>query len=420
MDRSLVLLGGAVCVAALTASCGDENESNGATSASATSTGAGGATSSSASTGGSGGQGGSGGEGPTPCLPAAAFEAYFALADDGLCAVAIYDAPVTLGYDADANYYLRVPTWGGHGGPLTLDPGAGGAVDVVRWAAPSGPSGTLTASPTTIAAGLADGVYLGAQALDLPFFGWTAISWTGAFPDTLGEVVTLTASAKAAAFAVHGFYAGASLTAPGGQGRLVYSGLSPVGDAALGASGLYAADSCGDAANGSFLPDGSGTCGAPALVAAWGDASGPVAADGAGNVFAVLTSFDGTQEARGFASSTITRGAGPTEGVPVFTLPGFGSGLAALAPTPDAPGLLFFQPNDAAEPYAALDVVATRFTSDGTTLAADGEPKPALTLATPNTALSMFVDPSGKLWVGVPTGAHEAVFVVLDRAPGGG
>lgn len=398
------------------AACSDEGELEGATDGATSATGSGGASSASTTTSGVGGAGGGGGGG---CLPASVHEAYFSLAETSLCAVATYDAPVTLGYDADAGYYLRLAMWGNHGGPVTVDPGAAGAFDLVRWSAPAGASGTLTAAHTTVDAGIPEGVFLGPQALDLPFFGWTALGWTGAFPNTEGELLVAANGAKTASFAVNGFYAAAAVPGPAGQGRLVYSGLSVLGDTALGANGLYAADSCGDAASGSLLPGGAADCGAPTLVAAWGDASGPVAVDHAGAVFAVLTSFDGTQEARGFAANTIARGAPPTEGTELFTLPGFGSTLAALAPTTDGPGLLLFQPNAASDPFDALDVVAQRFTSDGDTLSAEGTPTPALVLTTPNTALDLFTDADGRLWVGVTKAPGETLFVVLDRVPPG-
>lgn len=398
------------------AACSDEGELEGPQTAATSTSGSGGASSTSTSTSGVGGAGGGGG---TSCLPSSVHEAYFSLAETSLCAVATYDAPVTLGYDADAGYYLRLAMWGNHGGPVTVDPGSAGAFDLVRWSLPADTSGTLTAAHTTVDAGIPDGVYLGPQAIDLPFFGWTALGWTGAFPNTEGELLVAANGAKAGSFPLNGFYSAGAVAGPAGHGRLVYSGLSVLGDTALGANGLYAADSCGDAASGSLLPDGSADCGAPTLVAAWGDASGPVAVDSAGAVFAVLTSFDGTQEARGFAANAITRGAPPTDGTTLFTLPGFGSALAALAPTAEEPGLLLFQPNAAADPFDALDVVAQRFTSDGDTLTAEGTPTPALVLSAPNTPLDLFTDASGRLWVGVTTAPKSTTFIVLDRVPPG-
>ena len=54
----------------------------------------------------------------------------------------------------------------------------GTGVTLERWTAPTGTTGTMTVQTTPVAAALPAGNFLGAQALDLPFFGWTAISWT--------------------------------------------------------------------------------------------------------------------------------------------------------------------------------------------------------------------------------------------------
>jgi hypothetical protein len=200
----------------------------------------------------------------------------------------------------------------------------------------------------------------------------------------------------------------------GATGRIVYSGASALDDAQAAVNGLYAADSCGSpGADPRLEPKADKSCGAPLLVSSWGDASGPVAADGAGDVFAVMTSFSGDQEARAFAASTIARGAPATKGDTLFTLPGFGSALAALSPDANGEGLVAFQPNDP-QSYAALDVVAQRYTSKGGAITPKDAPAKLLTLATPGTQLAMFADDQERIWVG--GGKDKTTWVVLARA----
>lgn len=267
---------------------------------------------------------------------------------------------------------------------------------------------------TNVAAGIPDNAFPGPQAIDLPFFDWTALSWTGAFPDTQGELILITGGTIAERYAVNGFFSGAALAAAGG-GRLLHTGLSVIGETAAGANALYAADTCGAAGQSPrLLPEGDPACPAPIAVTAWGDFSGPVAVDRAGNAFAVQPTFTDGQEARAFAAAAITRGAGPTEGTPVFSLPGSGSQLAALAPAGDAPGLLLFQPTDPAT-YEPLDPIAARYTVAAGAVQAEGDPAKLLTLATPGTAITLMTDDADRLWVGAPSPGGGATFVVIAR-----
>lgn len=182
-----------------------------------------------------------------------------------------------------------------------------------------------------------------------------------------------------------------------------------------GANGLYAADTCGDAAMPSLLPGGNPACKAPIEVAAWGDSSGPIAVDHDGNVFALTSSFSGDQEARGFAAASIAAGAPASEGSKLFTLPGFGSALAALAPKGAAKGLVAFQPFDGMT-FAAEDVIGQAFSVAAGAIAAEGAPAPLIKPVTAGTALGLFTDDQERLWVAVPTAAGTT-FVVLGRAP---
>jgi hypothetical protein len=360
------------------------------------------------SLGGAGGQpaGGAGGQSlggaVGSCLDPSAFSSSFTIADASFCAVAVYTAPESIGFQA--------PTWGSHGGPLVVQAAATGTgVTLERWTAPAGATGTMTVLTTPVAAALPASTFLGAQALDLPFFGWTAISWTNPFPDSTGQFELVASGAIATSYTVNGPYGVAGVPDASSLGRLLYTGLSPLGMPTTNMPGLYAADACSSPAQ--ALGTGTG-CSASALVAAWGDNPGPVVTDSNGDLFAVMTSIaTGMQEARGFAASSVARGAAATTGATLFTVAGFAGSLAALAPTASNPGLVVFQPFDSTT-FDALDVVEQRFTT-GSSLAAMGTPTKLLTVA-PGQGLSFLVDGSQRLWVAV-SGTSSTTYVVLAR-----
>jgi hypothetical protein len=178
----------------------------------------------------------------------------------------------------------------------------------------------MTVQTTPVAAALPATTFLGAQALDLPFFGWTAISWTNAFPDSTGQFEMIASGAIATNYTVNGPYGVAAVAAASSLGRLLYTGLSPLGAPTTNVPGLYAADACSAPAQ--ALGTGTG-CSASALVDAWGDSTGPVVTDSNGDVFAVLPTVAAqTQEARGFLASSVARGAAATAGVSLFTMAG--------------------------------------------------------------------------------------------------
>jgi hypothetical protein len=391
-------------VAVIASGCGDDssqlNTSSSSSAASASSS-ATSTTTSTSSSSGVGGAGGAGGGGVT-CLSSSVATDVLAVIDPDLCIVA--------SYDADTGIDFAAPTWGRNGGPLFARSGAtAGAVDIERWTAPASAMGSLTKEPlVTVDAMIPMGAFLGGQALDLPAFNWTALTWSGAFPNTQGELIATDKANVAARYAVNSAYSMAGLKDAMGM-RVVYTGLSSLGDAAASVNGLYAADTC---AMGMSL-SGDASC-TPQLVDAWGDASGPIAADADGNVIAFTTSFDGTQEARGYAAKSIARGAAATKGETLVKMPGFGSSLAAIAPTAAAPGIVLFQPSDATT-FDALDVIAIRYENVGGTLAAKGMSATALTLATKKTPLAIFGDGQGRIWVGATVG-KKARFVVVARA----
>lgn len=369
-------------------------------------------TSSSSSSSSSSGAGGAGGAGGSSCLDPSTYASLFTIEDSSLCAVAVYTA------DALISSFESSPTWGSHGGLLTVAKGAAaGSLELTRWTAPSGASGALTGAKTSIAAAIPGEFFAGVQALDLPFFGWTAASWTAKFPATGGEALLLSGDTVAARYDVNGFFSVAGV-GDATAGRMLYSGLSALGAPGDSINGLYAADSCGTAAQmPRLVPNGDATCAAPSAVAPWGEASGPVAVDGAGNVFAVMTNFSSSdQEARGFEASTVKRGAPATSGVTLFKMSGFGGALAAIAPDATSAGLLAFQPSDAAT-FAALDVIAQRYSATSGALKAEGNTSVLLKLTEAETLLTMTADDQDRLWVGGPNGASGTLIVVLARAP---
>ena len=364
--------------------------------------------------GGAAGQsvGGAAGGGSVTCLDPSMFSPYFAIADSTFCAVAIYTAPEAIG--------IQAPSWGSHGGPLVVQAataGAGGAaggagtgVTLERWTAPpAGNTGTMTVQTTPVASALPAGTFIGSQAVDLPFFGWTAISYTNPFPDTAGKFEMIASGAIATSYDANGPYSVAAVPAASSLGRLLFSGLAPLGTTTGGTNGLYAADACSSPSQ--ALGTGTG-CTASALVAAWGDSSGPVTTDSNGDVFAVMnSSANGTQEARGFLASSVARGATATTGVTLFTIPGFSGSLAALPATATDPGVVVFQPFDAST-YDALDVVQQKFTTGGS-LAAMGAQSMLLTVAAAQ-SLSFVVDGAQRLWVAA-SGTSSTTYVVLVR-----
>jgi len=321
--------------------------------------------------------------------------------------IARYNAAEPLGYSP--------PSWGAHGGPLTLRVAMDNTFDLVRWKAPAGAMGALTKQEAHVNAMVPMSGFLSGQAVDVPVFGWTALSWTGVSPNLAGELLLIKGAAVDKRYPTYGAYANAGIPAANSQGRVLLTGLSPVGDAKEGSNGLYAADSCGTAAQPSLLPGGDVTCKAPITVAAWGNASGPVTVDHDGNAFAVMSSFDGTQEARGFDAASIARGAAPASGVTLFKIPGFGSNVAAVAPKAAAPGFVAYQPISPTT-FLPEDMIEQPYTVTSGKLAAVGAPKPLLKSAVANALIYVIVDDQDRLWAGVDTGTG-ATYVVLARTP---
>ena len=293
---------------------------------------------------------------------------------------------------------------------MVVQQGAGTGVTLERWTAPTGSTGAMTVATTPVAAAVAANAYLSTQAIDLPFFGWTAISWSGPAPLITGQFVMIANGAVATSYTADGPYSAAGVPAASSLGRFLFSGLSPLGMPTTNTNGLYAADACSSPAQALGAGD---TCTASSLISAWGVASGPTVTDSTGDLFAVMSNADGTQEARGFLASSVARGAAATTGVTLFTVGGYSSSLAALSPTATVPGLVIFQAIDSTT-NAPVDVIQEKFTTTSG-LAAMGTPTKLLSLASGQTqGFSFLVDGSQRLWVAV-NGATNTTYVVLAR-----
>ncbi len=351
-----------------------------------------GPTSSTGSSMGGGGNGGSGGGPSVDCLPASATDAYFTINEATLCAVATYTAT---GLALDG--YSNIPSWGSQGGPLTVS-GTDTMLTLRRWDVPA--DGTeLTVADTTVPVTIQAGSFWAPQAIEIAP-GVAIAAWAAAFPATEGGFVRVEGTDVVQADATGVFALGAT------QGRLLYTGLSAVGTTTPGTNALYGATVSAAA----ISADGT--------IDAFGDASGPIAVDTLGNAFVFMTEFAGTQELRGYAAADVAPGEPAAAGVPLVTLDGFGSNLAAIVPDGDSPGLVLFQPVDGMT-FASLDVVAIPYTIAGGAIVAGAGRAPALTLTEDGTAVSLMTDDAGRVWVGtLQTGSTtDSVFFVLDRAP---
>jgi hypothetical protein len=443
-----VLAWAAVSLLASLGACGDSDPddsgdktagqgggaSGGAAGQGAAASGGAGGTGATGGSGGAAGPGGSGG-GPEctaadttpppahPCLDEGAYADFFALIDRSVCVTAVYESDVEVGYAA-------VPTWGKHGGPLLVYPGDGDSVDLVRLTPPAGQTGMVSSTTTNVAAMIPGNAYLGAQAVDLPFFEQTALSWTGpGFPPGSGQVV-LAHGADVVGYDALPFAMGA-VGDPCQPGRLLYTGLSLLGSVATAPdepNALFAADSCGTGAaphfgvapasggaGGGGGAGGAGDCEPPIEVHGWGNASGPLAADSAGNVIVVMNHFVDGNLARGFAAAEIARGAPPTAGTALFTIPGYGNSVAAIAPTVSDAGMVVFQ---AVEGTAGANPVVQRYQVNGGKVVAEaGAPSELLDLSFDGAIALAFNDRHDRVWIAISNPINKAAFFVLERVP---
>ncbi|MBI2389016.1 MAG: hypothetical protein HYV09_05300 [Deltaproteobacteria bacterium] len=323
------------------------------------------------------------------CLDGSPMDAYFTLEDTTKCLVARYDVPVG---------YLGTLTWGRHGGPLGLEGGA--TPNLVRYELPAAATGAITIKKTAVpVTGVPSGAFWGSQAIDLPFFGWTAFSYTGTGTGFPGELLLVNTSGALTRYHVNGYFAGVGL----GQlstsgGRLLHTSLSSIGSAAgsTNEGGLYAADSCGSASTTPrLLPAGDTACKDPIKVATWeAGSSGPIAVDPDENLFAILSKFGGNQELRGFERSTVARGSAATAGTKLFADTQYTNDLVADGKA------VYWQPNDATT-YSAVDPKMLEYKVEGKTLTPVGSPKTFLKMKTAGSAVTLIRDSSRRVWVGV-------------------
>jgi hypothetical protein len=426
-DDSAVVTGGAGGTGGIGAAGG-----NGGAGA----TGAGGSSSSSSSSGagatGGGGQGGAGGGCAAvdttpppvqPCLDEDAYGDFFALVDPAVCVTAVYESDAEVGYAA-------VPSWGKHGGPLLVYPGTlEGSLDLVRLTAPAAQTGeSMMAATTNVPGVVPDGMYPGAQAIDLPFFAQTALSWAaGGFPPPDGQVV-LTDGASVVGYQALPF-AMSGHGDPCQPGRLLHTGFSELGSVTVSnedGNALFAADSCGDGdaphfdappitgSGGGGGTGGGGDCGAPLAVHRWGDASGPLTVDSAGNAIVVMNDFAAGNDARGFTAEEIGRGMPATAGTALFKVPGYGNSVAAMAPTKSDAGMAVFQ---AVEGVAGHNPIVQRYAVNGGKLVAVATPTDLLDLNFDGAIVLAFNDRHDRIWLAISNPINKAVFIVLERTP---
>ncbi len=347
------------------------------------------------------------------CLASTTGSAVFTITDTSLCVVAAYTLP---------SGYVSSLTWGRHGGPLGFDSFGSPAVKLVRWAPPSGATGALTSTTTTVNVPSlpSSTFYWDSQALDLPFYNWTAIAYAGTSAGYPGELVLASSSSTdLVRYNVNGYFSESAVGLAASGGRLLYTGLSPLATSAstTNAGGLYAADRCGSATSSPrLLPDTDTTCGAPLEVATWeSGSSGPIAADYKENVFAILSTFSGKQELRGFESSKIARGGLATNGTKLFSIDGYTGEMVADG------SKVVFQSHDSA--YKPIDVQAIDYTVDATakTVNPSGSVRDILHMVTPGTGVALLVDDKHRVWVGVAdpatgdAGPTSSTFYVLRK-----
>jgi hypothetical protein len=331
--------------------------------------------------------------------------------DEGFCVVGSYETDSVKG----------TLTWGSHGGPMfaatAMSPA--GAINVTRLTAPMGTTGKLTAGTNVVDLGLPMMTYFGSQVIDLPFFNWTMVSYTNADMLVTGKIIMFEGNNVLLNYPINGFLAAVAVGPDELTGRLFYSGLSPIFKNATNKNALYVAEPCGTLANKPRLvSDGDASCMDSFAIDAFGDYSGPVAADAMGNVFAVMSSSTGDQEARGYAADTVKRGSGPVVGASMFKLPGFAGSLAAVGPDGTGVGVVVFQPQefDAVSMMSqGKDVVAQRFTVEAGVIANKGVAGPFMVPTQTGELLNFTGDDQGRIWVAAKRATGVAVLVIARK-----
>jgi hypothetical protein len=394
-------LGGwALVLCALAIGCSDEGEADGSGGAPAPSVGGSdvGAAPATGGSGGSGASGGSGGGGQGGCTTAPEFT----VEHPDYCVLARW-ATTELALEP----FTTTPSWGRHGGLLTVEATPTEAT-LTRWA--PGEAGALVGTPSVVPlTGIPADAFFGGLAIDLTSpagdacraVPMTALAWTGTDFVNDGAIVTIgddMTVETATATGVFGMAAAAD--------KLFYTGLSAPGGPTNDDLALYAAGAleCSLTLASGDVAD-----------AAFGNAAGPVVADGDGNLFAIMTDFlAGTQTVRGYRAQAVL-GPAPLAGpVTMATFSGYGDALAALRPRDGHAGLVLLQPNGADGLHG--DVLAIAYTTAGGSL----QPAAAstfLALATPDQNVTLVVG-EDELWVGTTSGdPPTTTFSIVGRRP---
>lgn len=342
------------------------------------------------------------------CLATSGAESFFTLEDATKCVVGKYDI---------ASGAVGTLTWGRHNGPLGFSGGPTPAI--VRYEVPATATGALGIKKTDVpVTGVPMGVFWGSAAYDLPFFGWTAISYTGSGAGFPGELILVSTAGALTRYHVNGFYA-AAVVGSMSAGRVIHTSLGPVSATRSmdNAGGLYAADSCPPQR---LMPDGDPMCASPQKLATWeAGSSGPVTADPDDNVFAILSKFGGKQELRGFHKSAIARGGKPIDGTMIFSDDQYTSDLVADG------SALYWQPNDA-KTFSAVDVMTIGYSVDtaGKKITPSGAAKTFLKMKTPGSPVALVRDNQRRIWVSVAQPAtgdagptSSVIFVLRAKTP---
>ncbi len=248
----------------------------------------------------------------------------------------VYPPTSRIGYQA--------PTWGAHGGPLWfVEDATGGGVTLERWTPPAGATGALTKQETHVDTKIPTGAFAGARG-----GGPALLRLDGAGVDGRGAR-----------------YHGDDRDDQGRRGRPAPTpSTAPTrrraGHGDSGSAPHHGAldDRRGDADAERLLrrrrvrhaacPTSAWAtgCSAPAAIAAWGDASGPVAVDHAGNAFVVhVVVRHGHAGGARLRPAPGSPGCCGAEGVKLFTMPGFGDEpRGPRAERPRRRGCVAYQP----------------------------------------------------------------------------
>ncbi len=364
-------------------------------------------TSSSSGAGGSGGSGGS----STVCLDPTTHADILTIKDAGFCVVAAFDA------DYDPNAFIGNITWGRQGGIVMAEDNKDGTIKTTRYfAGPTATSGKLPGNTLDVNISLPAGSFFGGFILDLPFFNWTLASYTNADALVTGKIILFSGTDILLAYPINGFYSATAVIGEGETlGRLLYSGLSPIYKNASNTNGLYVADACGAVGMmPRLIAETDTTCGDSMAIETFGTSSGPVASDTAGNVFTVMPTATG-QEAHGYAAESVKRGGPMVMGDKLFTTPGFGGSLAAIAPDGTGTGVLVFQPS-APNTFEWQEAIAQRFTIEGGKVVPQGTNGPFMSSPMKNVQLNFTTDDRGRIWVAIKRMTDYAVLVVERKS----